>query len=82
MNTPTKSPTKRRTGVPVGKPMDFFDALKQVLDGKRIHKLEWEDKEYYGFLKDGNLLLHKPDGKEHYWVISDSDMWGDDYVIL
>lgn len=62
--------------------IDFFQALAQVVLGKKMHKLEWEDKEFYGYLKDEVLLLHKPDGKDYQWILSESDMTGTDYIIL
>jgi hypothetical protein len=62
--------------------LDFYGALREVASGKRIHKLEWEDKEFYGVLKDGRLQIHKPDDKFYDWIISDGDMNGDDYMTL
>ncbi len=62
--------------------MSFPVAIRDVIDGKKIHKLEWKDKEYYGFLKDGILCLHKPDGKTYQWVLSDGDLNGNDYIVI
>ena len=84
MNTQAKSPipnkaveTPKSSG-----PMNFFEALKEVLDGKKIHKIEWGSKEYFGFLKDNILTLHKPDGKNYQWIISDGDMTGVDWIVI
>lgn len=27
--------------------MDFFDALRAIMDGERVTRLEWQDPEYY-----------------------------------
>jgi len=82
METQTASPTKPVID-PVGKgTMDFFNALKMVLAGEKIHKLEWEDKGFYGYLKDTLLTLHKPAGTDAYWAITDGDMVGEDYIVL
>lgn len=64
--------------------LSFGEAMNEVALGKKIHKLEWNDKETYGFLNKNNLLcLHKPtDKEEHTWAISKADIEGTDYIIL
>ena len=81
--TRSASPTKPVVE-PIGKSetMNFFDALKEVLAGKKIHKLEWEDKGFYGYIKDAILTLHKPEGTDHGWIITDGDMVGTDFIVL
>jgi DNA polymerase III sliding clamp (beta) subunit (PCNA family) len=60
----------------------FSNIIKELLDGAKIHKLEWKDKEFYGFMKDGKLTLHKPDGKDYDWILNDGDLSGSDYIII
>lgn len=82
-NTIGLSPTpqiKPTTIKPTG--MSFPEAMKAVVDGKRIHKLEWEKKEFFGEMKDGFLELHKPDGKYYQWIINDGDMLGTDWIVV
>jgi len=79
-NNVAMSPTPTQVKVEVG--VDLFVALQSVSLGRKIHKLEWKDKEFYGILKDGVLQLHKPDGKFYLWVLSDADLLGEDYIIL
>jgi hypothetical protein len=74
-----KSPVA--TKVVKGK-MVFLDALGEIMTGKSVTKLEWGDKKYFGFLKDGRLTLHKPDGKFYDWILSDGDLFGDDFILL
>ena len=62
--------------------LDFYDALKEVMNGKKIFREEWEDKKYYGLLQDGKLCIHKPDEKIYTWTISDGDMAGTDWIVL
>jgi len=62
--------------------MDFYDVLKKVSIGKRVTKLEWNDENIYGFLKDGLLKLHFADGTIKDWIISEGDMLGEDWVIV
>ena len=62
--------------------LNFGQAMELILLDKKIHKLEWEYRNYYGFLKDGVLTLHKADGKDYDWRVSEADLSGTDYVVL
>ena len=83
---PQQSPTPHiidaEIKIPVRETMNFYDALKAVIKEKKVHKLEWKDKEYYGFLKDSVLTLHKPDGKLYQWLVNDGDITGEDWVVV
>lgn len=82
-NEQTQSPSP--TQIPVQSEVvkyNFFDALKQVLDGKKITKLEWKDQAAYGYLKEVILTLHKADSTDHNWIISEGDLIGDDWIVL
>ena len=80
-NVQATSPLPQRK-VGTTKFLDFYEALKEVMDGKKIFREEWEDRKYYGFINDGILSLHKPDGKTHQWIISDGDINGTDWIVL
>ena len=62
--------------------MKFSEALDKMLEGKKVHKLEWDNKEYYGVLYNAALRLHRPDGKNYQWVVSEGDIMGDDWIVL
>ena len=62
--------------------LNFSNAMQKIVDGAKVHKLEWEDKTYYAVREDGFLMLHKPDGQFHQWLISEADMLGTDYIVL
>ena len=62
--------------------MDFGDAMRAVIKKQRIHKLEWEDKQFYGFLHEGLLCLHRPDGTINSWIPNEGDLNGDDFICL
>ena len=64
------------------KTLTLPEAMQQIILKQRVHKLEWKDKEYYVFLNEGKLQLHKPDGKDYDWIVSEGDLNGDDYIIL
>lgn len=71
--TPTKKQDARM--------LSFGEAMELVKDGKRITKLEWNNIEEYGVLKDGWLMIVRS-GKFYTWTISDGDLMGTDYIIL
>ena len=74
-----------KSPVPKTKPkieLEFTEAIKELLTGKSITKLEWGSKKYHALLKDKHLMLHKPDGKYYNWILSEGDLRGDDYVVL
>jgi len=62
--------------------LNFYQALEKVVEGKRITRLDWGDAEYWGFLHDDKLMLRKPDGKLHEWIVSLGDLVGDDWVVI
>lgn len=68
--------------LPVKDEMDFPTAIKKIIEGEKIYRLEWKNKEFYGELKDGILKLHKPDGKFYAWTINDGDLNGEDWITL
>ena len=72
------SPTPQKAAVE----MDFPDALREVIAGKKITKLEWCNKEVYGEMKDERLTLWKEDGKAYHWILSLGDAKGEDWVVI
>ena len=65
--------------------MTFSDAILMVVTGKRITRLEWDDKRFYALLKDGLLQLHKagePNDTLHPWIINDGDLLGVDWLVI
>jgi len=68
--------------LPVHSLLDFPSAIKKVIEGNKIYRLEWKNEEFYGMLKDSHLKLHKPDGKFYDWILNDGDLKGTDWIIL
>lgn len=68
---------------PVRKPdvLSFPDAIREVLNGKRITRIGWEDNQTYGLLKDGFLMISLK-GDFRQWIVSDGDMEGIDWIVL
>lgn len=68
---------------PLKNQMNFYDAVKQAVGGKKITREEWANKEIYCLLSEGEVLtLHKADGTLHSWIISLGDIAGDDWFII
>lgn len=74
------SPLSQQTGEVIK--INFPDAIRAIIAGKKITKVEWNDKDIYGFLNGQFLSLHKKDGKNYQWIVSDGDLLGIDYIIL
>ena len=62
--------------------MDFPTALKEVIAGKKITKLEWCNKAVVGELKDEKLVIWRDDGKMYHWIISEGDLKGEDWIVV
>jgi len=66
------------------KTLSFPEAIAQVIDGRRIARLEWRNlggETDYGFLKDGLLQIFT-NNKFNQWVVSESDMISEDWIVL
>lgn len=82
MNQQNISPTPTQDAVIM---LDFPSAMKEIIEGKKVTKLEWEDENAYGILRDGFLMLYKKneqDYKDYQWIISDGDLKGEDYIVI
>jgi hypothetical protein len=62
--------------------MDFPQAIKEVINGKKITREEWENKNIYGFLNKDILSLHKEDNINYQWIINDGDLIADDWKVI
>lgn len=69
------------TPVRVTEHLDFFDALRAVVDGEHITRVEWGNEDNYGFL-DVNTLRIMLDGTKHSWIVSEGDLIGTDWIVL
>ena len=74
---------KKEDGIPKeDEKLSFPSAIAEILNGNKITKLEWDDSQYYVFLHEGILKLHKPDGQLYTWTLSEADLTGEDYIII
>lgn len=61
---------------------DFPEIMRKLIDGNKITKLEWNNKNIYGVLNEGILMLHKKDGKFYKWTINEGDLLGTDFIVI
>lgn len=61
------------------KTMDFPEAIQEVINGRKVTKLEWDDPTIYVYLTGGFLSIRKEDGL-HRLLLSDGDLLGTDWV--
>lgn len=80
---PTRSPTVIPTPSPPHRVsrMDFFQAMKEVLYGAKVSKVEWENRDIYVFL-DGLLKIRQANGEINDLIVSHGDMIGTDWFII
>ena len=61
--------------------LNFNEALEALLEGNRVSKTEWNDKEIWFEMRSARLHIHKHDGY-HTLIVSEGDIIGQDYFIL
>lgn len=71
-------PTKKN----VRRLLNFYEALKEVADGKMIFRIDWQSEGVWGLIYNETLALKKSDGKYYSWVVSLGDMLAEDWVVL
>ena len=74
---PIKSPNEDKAKLSIK--MDFGQAMKKVLENKKIARLEWPG-HVYGFLQEGVLMIFTD--SVHQWIISDGDLTATDWVVV
>lgn len=67
-------PKKNKTVV-----MDFPEAMRKIIEGKKITRLLWDDSEEYCLFKDGWLSIHTRNNF-HKWLVNDGDLMATDWV--
>lgn len=79
----SKSPIPQEPAKPIT--YLFTDALREVLNGRRVTRLAWGNDEIYGVMDAGVLCIYggeKGDGIMHPWTLAADDMTADDWIIL
>lgn len=61
--------------------LSFPNAVQAIINGKRVRRVEWADKEEHCLLKDNFLMIHRG-GKFHAWIVSEGDVMAIDWEIV
>lgn len=61
--------------------MNFPAALQEVIDGKRVTRLEWNDPNIYVLLWNGYLSIKNYTGY-HRLLVGDGDLFSDDWIVV
>lgn len=61
--------------------MNFPDAIRQIMLGKRVKRISWGDSGDYGLLKDDWLTIFTK-GEFHTWSVSSGDLEGEDWIVV
>ena len=72
-------PTEKSKKIKIS--LSFIDALQGAMVGKKIRRMEWEDVDEYGLIKDSFLMIHRK-GKFFTWIVSEGDIFATDWSIL
>ena len=68
------------TEVVEARTMDFPDAIRQIMLGRKVTRISWGNEDY-GLLKEGWLTIYTK-GSFHTWTVSEGDFEGNDWVII
>lgn len=61
--------------------LSFPDAIRKLIEGKKIKRLEWGKQEEYCLLKDSFLMIFR-NGKFHTWLVSEGDLLAIDWIVI
>jgi len=62
--------------------MHFDAAMKMVVEGKKVKRLEWPKDGTYLAMKDAQVCIFKPEDKQmHPLILTDGDILGTDWVL-
>ncbi len=71
------TPLPRKQGESIT--MDFIDAFRKLIEGKKIARISWEGDDYC-LMKDYKVSIYTK-GSFHDWIINDGDVEGSDWFI-
>ena len=60
--------------------MNFYDALHEITDNKRVARVDWKSKDYC-LMHDGKLSIFTK-GKIRPWIVNDGDLEGRDWIVV
>lgn len=61
--------------------LTFPEAIKAIVEGKKVRRKEWEDAEEFCLMHNSFLMIHVKNAF-HAWTVSEGDMLAIDWVII
>lgn len=61
--------------------MNFPQATEVIIDGGKVTRIAWADKNVYVLLRNGQLQI-KDSAGYHPLIVSDGDMLADDWIVV
>ena len=65
--------------------MDFYEALRSVMDGARVTRREWSNREVYMVMNEGRLRIMNGvlgDDRLHDLILQDADITAEDWSMV
>lgn len=72
---------KFKKEVEVSEKLTFIEAMKQIILGKRVTRIDWNDNNCYCLIKSDLLMIYIED-EYKTWTISIGDIFAQDWVVL
>jgi hypothetical protein len=69
-----------RVGNGESKLFDFPEAMKKIIEGKKVARVEWNNTDYC-FLNGEWLSIHR-NNNDYIWKVNDGDMNGVDWFMV
>lgn len=60
----------------------FDEIIADLLSGRKVARLEWDNKGYWLEIVEEKLKIHKPEGTYHNLIVTLGDMTGEDWYVL
>ena len=62
--------------------MDWPDAQRAVLDGKKLRRQSWSNPDLYMLMANGYLSHRTPSGELHRLVVCQEDLMATDWIVV
>jgi len=81
MTKTQSSPLPKKKADKIVTNLSFPNAIQAIINGEKVRREEWADKEEYCLLKDNFLMIHR-NGKFHAWIVSEGDVMAIDWIVI
>ena len=62
--------------------MSFPDAMKEIIKGNQITRIEWANDDYCFLDKKEGILSIFREGKNYWWKVNDGDLESQDWIVV